>query len=536
MDNQLPVDLLHWSIAIAPLVLLLIMLVVFRWSGGASGWIAMAIAGLFSLFMFQASFENVAVGFGKGLWEAFSILIVIWTALLLYHVTDQSGSFKVIRHEIRNYSDNSLFLVLGFGWVFASFLQGITGFGAPVAVVAPLLVGIGVKPLKAVVIPLFGHAWGNTFGTLGVAWIAMTNVVDIENQALAAFYSGILLWVPNLLAGIAICWLFAKWKGIKEGWIAVVVISLIQGGGELAMASFYPALSAFIPSIAAVGALFLLGRMKRYSKKSDVDKYTTIFQATHVEEEEKPNISIHKAFMPYYVLAALTVVMLGITPIADFINQFEFGFPFPAVGTGYGFEMKAEEAYSAIAPLSNPAFFLLVSFVFGYFWYKHLGLIGKGKTKNIFIGLKSSTLGATLAITGFLTMAMIMENAGQTEVIAFGVAQFSPPILYVALANIVGIVGSFMTSSNTASNVLFAPLHGAVVHSSSQLSMPIVMAAQTTGGAIGNVISPGNVLLGTSTAGILGKESEVYKSVLSFALIAGVAVAIISVLIHFITG
>lgn len=536
MDNHLPVDLLHWLMAIAPLVLLLIMLVAFRWSGGVSGWIAMAIASLFSFVAFQAPIDNIAVGFGKGLWEAFYILLVIWTALLLYHVTDQSGSFKVIRHEIQSYSENNLFLVLGFGWVFASFLQGVTGFGAPVAIVAPLLVGIGVRPVAAVVIPLIGHAWANTFGTLGVAWIATLNVVDIENQALTAIFSGILLWIPNLVAGFAICWIFAKGKGIKEGWIAVVVISIIHGGGQLALATVNAELSAFLSTIVALGALFLLGKMKRYSQKSDLDAHTNILKGMNEKGEEKPNISIHQAFMPYYVLAVLTIIMLGITPISNFINQFSFGFPFPAVETGYGFTVGAVDAYSAMTPFSHPGFFLLISFVFGYFWYRHLGLMQKGKTRNIFAGLKNSTLGATLAITGFLTMAMIMETAGQTEVIATGIAEVSSPAVYVAMANVIGIIGSFMTSSNTASNVLFSPLHGAVVDSASRLTMPAVIAAQQVGGAIGNAISPANVLLGTSTAGIQGKESEVLKQTLVFAVIAGVIASIVAVLLYFIFG
>ena len=146
---NLPVDFWHWSLAILPMVLLLMMLVVLKWSGGTSGWVAMAVAAVISFFVFKAPVDNIAVGFGKGLWEAFYILLVIWTALFLYHATKEAGAFSVIRHEIQNYSENYLFLILGFGWVFSSFLQGVAGFGAPIAVVAPLLVGIGVKPVQA---------------------------------------------------------------------------------------------------------------------------------------------------------------------------------------------------------------------------------------------------------------------------------------------------------------------------------------------------------------------------------------------------
>ncbi|MBP1970208.1 lactate permease [Virgibacillus natechei] len=534
MDNNLPVDLLHWSLAILPLVLLLLMLVVFKWSGGRSGWIAMAIATLIGFFMYEAPLDNLAVGFGKGLWEAFFILLVVWFALLLYHATDESGSFKVIREKIQDHSQNYLFIVLGFGWVFASFLQGVAGFGVPIAVVAPLLLGIGVKPVAAIIIPLIGHAWANMFGTLGVGWIATVNTVQIDNEALTLILTGILLWIPNIIGGLMICWLFARWKGIKEGFLAVIIISLIHGGGQLAIVAFNPELSTFIPAILAVGALFLLSKRKQYSEKSELEDETDILYDTDSKEEGKPDISLHKAFMPYYVLTGLSVVFLGIQPIQNFLDQFQFGFSFPAVETGYGFEMEAEDPYSPIAPLTHPGFYLLVSFIFAYFWYKYLGLSHKNTAKNIFSGMKENALGASLAITGFLTMTMIMENSGQTNVLALGIADVSPPAVYVALANVMGIIGAFMTSSNTSSNVLFAPLHGSVVNSMESLSMSLVIAAQSTGGAIGNVISPASIVLGTSTTNILGRESEVYKVTLTFVLIAGVLVSGVAVLMHYI--
>src|SRR5690625_2876789 len=341
MDSNLPVDLLHWSLAILPLILLLVMLVGLRWSGGISGWIAMALATIVGFFMFQAPLDNLAVGFGKGLWEAFFILLVVWPALMLYQATSETGAFKVIRKDIQEHSQNQLFLVLGFGFVFASFLQGVAGFGVPIAVVAPLLVGIGVKPVMAIVIPLIGHAWANMFGTLGVGWIATVNAVQIEEQTLTLVYTGILLWIVNIIGGLMVSWLYGKWKAVKEGFLAVVIISVIHGGGQLGILFFDPILSTFIPTILAFGALFGLSKMKRYSESSELDDKTEVLEEKEGEEEDTPNISLHQAFMPYYFLTITTIIMLGIPFIKDFLELFEVGPPFPAAETGYGFEMEA---------------------------------------------------------------------------------------------------------------------------------------------------------------------------------------------------
>lgn len=496
----------------------------------------MGVATLIGYFMFEAPFETLAVGFGKGLWEAFFILLVVWFALLLYHITDEAGAFKVIREEIQNHSGNYLFLVLAFGWVFASFLQGVAGFGVPIAVVAPLLVGLGVKPVPAIVIPLIGHAWANMFGTLGVGWIATVNTVSIEDTTLTLIYTGILLWIPNIIGGLMICWIFAKWKGVKEGFLLVIVISLIHGGGQLAMVAFNAELSSFIPAILALGALFLLSKRKKYKESSVTEEKTNVLEEKEDDKEKKPDISLHQAFMPYYVLSVISIIFLGIPAVQSFFDQFEFGFSFPAVETGYGFEIEAEESYSPIAPLTHPGFYLLVSVIFAYFWYKYLGLHRKDTTKNILSGVKDNALGASIAITGFLTMTMIMENSGQTNVLALGIAEVSPPAVYAGLANVIGIIGAFMTSSNTSSNVLFSPLHGSVVDSMEELSLPLVIAGQSTGGAIGNVIAPANIILGTSTTNAQGKEAEVYKQTLVFTLIAGILVSGLSIVLHFIGG
>ncbi|WP_232725495.1 L-lactate permease [Bacillus sp. FJAT-44742] len=533
--EELPVDLLHWGVAVLPLVLLLIMLVVLKWSGQLAGGVALAVAAASAFLLYEAPLDNVAVGVGQGLWDAFFILLVVWPALLLYQTTKEAGAFTAIREGIQEHSRNYLFLILAFGWVFASFLQGIAGFGAPIAVVAPLLIGLGVKPVTAVVIPLIGHAWANMFGTLAVGWIATINVIELQEQSLTLLYTGILLWIPNIIAGFMICWLFAKWKGVKEGFWVVIIISAIHGGGQVALTQINPTLSNFVPASVALGVLFLMARRDKYKEKTDLEDESDILEESDSDDDEpKADMGLHKAFMPYYVLTGLSILMLGIPFIHDFLDQFEFGPPFPAVETGYGFEQEAEEAYSPIAPLTHPGMYLFISVIFGYFWYKKLGKYDNNAGKDILTGFKDNAVGASLAISAFLTMTQVLENSGQTTVLALGIAEVSPPAVYVALASLIGVIGSFMTSSNTSSNILFSPLHGSVSQTMDELRLSHLIAAQSAGGAIGNSISPANVILGTSTAGLKGKDAEVFKPTLLFSLISVFFVALLSVVFHFV--
>lgn len=128
-----------------------------------------------------------------------------------------------------------------------------------------------------------------------------------------------------------------------------------------------------------------------------------------------------------------------------------------------------------------------------------------------------------------------MSGTGQTTVLALGIASVAPAVVYVALSNVIGVVGAFMTSSNTASNVIFSPLHASVTSSLDALNLPIVIAAQSAGGAIGNAIAPANVILGTSTVGNEEDNSSILKITLVYTVITSVIVSAVSVLIFFVT-
>src|SRR5690554_1060618 len=179
-DPQVPVDFLHWILALLPLIALLVLMVLLRWTAPQAGSMGMFVAAGVALLAFQTPWETLAVASGKGVWDAIFILYVIWPALLLYQVTDRAGGYDALRQGITRFSRNELFIIIALGWVFSSFLQGVAGFGAPIAIVAPLLVAYGVRPVYAVAMPIVAHIWAKMFGTLAAGWLATIQVVDLE--------------------------------------------------------------------------------------------------------------------------------------------------------------------------------------------------------------------------------------------------------------------------------------------------------------------------------------------------------------------
>lgn len=541
-DDQLPIDLFHWVVALLPIVALLVLLVGLRWKAPQAGPIGMFIAAASALLVFATPLQTLAVAAGKGIWDAVFILFVVWPALLLYLVADRAGAFDALRVGIRQFSRNELFLVLAFGWVFASFLQGIAGFGVPIAVVAPLLLGLGVKPVWAVVIPLIGHAWANMFGTLAVGWLATIRVVDLEFQLETAVQTAILLWIPNLLAGLAIAWLFGRTRAVLHAAPMIAIISLLHGGVQIGVMFFDPILSTFVAATAALVALYPLSRWSRYSEPADQIEDRPVMQDDRAEKQDsgEPVMGLGMALLPYAVLTVVTIAVLVPPPVGEVLGEFEIGPSFPAAEAGFGQEVEGEDPYSPFAPLTHPGTFLLLSAAVAFGVYRSRGYYDRWSdrteertgVRSILGGVVDNAIPASVAVASFLVMSKVMDNTGQTTVLALGIEQVTPPIVFAFVSTWIGVLGAFMTSSNTASNILFAPLQQETALAVEALQEPTIIAAQSTGGAIGNAIAPANVVLGTGTAGIVGREGEVLRVTLPWAAIAAILVGLATVLLN----
>ena len=127
-------------------------------------------------------------------------------------------------------------------------------------------------------------------------------------------------------------------------------------------------------------------------------------------------------------------------------------------------------------------------------------------------------------------MSRIMDHSGQVDVLALGISAVAPPTVYAFAANGIGALGAFMTSNNTASNILLSPLQQTVA-AVEELPEATILAAQNSGAAFGNAIAPANAVLGTGTAGIVGREGEVLRKTLPWVGVVAVLVGAATVVL-----
>ena len=541
--SPLPLDLFTWLLSLLPIVVLLVLLVLLRWTAPQAGPMGMFAAAAVALFAFATPWETIAVASAKGVWDALFILYVVWPALLLYHVTDQAGGYDALRQGITRFSRNELFIVVALGWVFSSFLQGIAGFGTPIAIVAPLLVAFGVRPVYAVVIPLIAHLWAKFFGTLGVSWFATLQVVDLADPVGTAFQSGLLLIIPCLLGGFTVVWMYGRWAAIRHAWPLVLIIAALQGGGQAIFTLVDPVLCTFLGAAAALLALYPLSRWKRYAEPPPdiTDRPAMREDRTSDTAEQPAPMGFGMSFLPYVVLSISALAILTVDPLNAALRTFTIGMPFPAVTTGFGFTTDASAPYSPFAPLTHPGTFLLITAVVTWIVYQRKGYYQANAVrqeapgKPVLPSLVESAVPASVPVIAFLAMAQLMAHSGQNEVLALGIATAAPVYVFAFLSNGIGALGAFITSSSTSSNVLFSDLQHTVAQLKG-LPEATIIAAQSAGGSIGNGIAPANVVLGASTAGIAGQEGAILRKTLPWTLMAVVITGIATVVVVMLTG
>ena len=519
-----------WLLAIAPIALIMLLMTVFKKSVVSSALAGLVFVVITGLAVFKGSPALITLEAAKGLWSALLIIYIIWAAILLYQVGEKAAAFTVIRHKMRRLFPNELLLLLAMGWIFESFLQGITGFGVPVAVGAPLLIAIGVDPVYAVVIPLLGQAWGNTYGTLAAAWDALVMATGLSagtpEYISTAVWTAVFLLIWNMIAGFIITAIYGRWEGIKKGLPAVLVIGLIQGGGELLLSRVNTTIACFIPAALSLIVIFLLSKTSLYNKEWKVEnspimrrdmKVASTSSPDSIEAEVDENgMKLSDAFLPYIVLSVVTLTILLVRPVNAILGKLSISLSFPETVTGLGYTNAAIDSFSPWTPLTHAGTFLLISALFGLMYYKRKGWMNNDACKRAFKDSFRMIRNAAMATASMVVMAKIMSGTGQIIILAQGIAGVmgSSCLLFTP---IIGYLGTFVTGSNVNSNVLFgefqymtAGILGA--------DPSVVLASQTAGASVGSAISPGKIILGTSTAGSEGSESQILKLMLKYTL------------------
>jgi lactate permease len=510
---------MSFVLAAIPILLILILMVGLRWGAvqaGMAGYlIALIIAGLF----FGAGPLLLVYSHLRAILLSLDVLLVIWAAFLLFRVADEAGAIQTIARALPHLSTDHDLQAVVIGWIFASFLQSVGGFGVPVAVTAPILISLGFTPMASVLIPSIGHGWIVTFGSLALSFQALVTASGLPGSLLAppsALYLGLI--AP--LIGLMVAHAAGGWKAVRKLWWVATVLGAAMGFMQylIAVNGLWP-IAAFGASLAGLVLVLLLARC---------------FHRVVNTSQQSPGLVWRPLLIALSGYALLVAIILSVQMIPGLkfaLGRVVLHFQFPTLKTMGGLlalppHITPGGSGMEIILFRHTGVVLFYAAVAAFLVYKLAGQYRPGAGKRIITSTIRSVLFPSLSILLMVCMAVIMQNAGMTEALANGLAAGTGSLFPIA-APWIGAVGAFITGSNTNSNVVFTALQMRTAQLLG-ISIPAVLAAQTAGAGLASVLAPAKVVVGTSTAGMAGQEGEVMRRLIGYTLIMVIFISVLA--------
>ena len=523
-----PLTAVTWILAAAPVLVLFVVVLSGKLSTHAAAGLVLLSAIGIGVVGFHADVSVLTVAVRKGTWLGVWILGVVWPALLLYGVASAVGLERIGRVFATLLPERREMLLL-LAWVFPSFLQGVAGFGTPIAVCAPLLVAAGWSPIRAVALPLIGYHWSVTFGSMGSSFYmaALTaHLGPVEQQDFALLASSALA-VHCIVAGVLVLWLDGGVVALREGWRMVAVVGPAMGATLVGVAVTVPAVASLSAGTAGFVAVLVMAALASRRRKVPVMAGAIVDVPAPTQSDSSIGRSL-QALAPYvFLLVTALPVFLVPASRAWVQNHFVLAPNFPATATGYGWANPPITAYTPIALMGHPGFYVALASLLGYLTYRAAGMWpagGSGVARNWARSLPKSSLSIVL----LAALATVMADTGMVSVLARGVAGVTNEG-FPALSPLVGGIGSFMTGSTTTSNALFSGLQRDVA-TLLNIRPATLIAAQTVGGNVGNALAPVVALVGLTTVGAPHELSRVLRRCLPAAVLLFAVAAAITML------
>ena len=506
--------MVRWILASSPLFVLLFAMLRLRWKAKTAGVVAWIVALSVGGTLFGGFPYLLTIASAKGVSLTLFVVLIIWTSAFMYQLVSETGAIPVISRWMATLSSDRLMLGLLVAWCLTGVIQAVAGYGVPVAVCAPLMIAAGFDPIVAAASTLVGHAWAVTFGSMGGSYYTLTLSTKIAPDVLGNWV-GLTFIIPTILTGLAVAHIIEGWAGVKKGFVKIVLVGTAMGSVQWLVARAGSGqVAALLGSLAGVALVAMISPRARKNAAP---------APTSATAKAGKEISLHLALIPYYALLTLTMIS-QIPAVKSFFKPYKFGLNYPAMETAQGYSVGAEKAYAAIGLFSHPAPIITMACLIGLAVYMGRGLIKSDNLRKVAKATVKQSWQTTLGVLTMVMMALVMNDTGMTREMATGVAKVAGA-MFPVVSPFIGVLGCFMTGSNTNANILFGSFQ---IETAKALgvSSTLIAGAQTTGASLGSSIAPAKVLLGSSTSGLTGREDELLKKCLPYCMLIVLALGI----------
>ncbi|MCJ2146881.1 L-lactate permease [Bacillus paralicheniformis] len=535
--------------ALIPILYFFWALAIKRMKGHTAGVTTLLIALALAVFVYGMPAHQAVMSASQG--AVYGLLPIGWiivTSVFLYKLTVKTGQFEIIRSSVLSITDDRRLQALLIAFSFGAFLEGAAGFGAPVAISAALLVGLGFNPLYAAGICLIANTAPVAFGAIGIPIIAVEGPTGIPAMDISKMVGRQL---PFLSVFIPF-YLIIIMSGLKRAW--EVLPAILVSGVSFAVTQYVssnflgpelPDILSAIVSLIALTVFLKFWKPKTTFRFSHEKEMAAAAEAQQLEHQKASYSAgqIFKAWTPFLLLTAMVSIWgipavkqaltghyEGANPLLLFINDiggrltFAPGVPFLhnqiLDGSGKPLEAlyKLDLAGSAGTAILIAA--VLTKFVTGMPW-KEWGAAFTDSLKEL--GKPILTIAS---VVGF---AYVTNSSGMSTTLGMSLAMTGS--MFAFFSPVLGWLGVFITGSDTSANLLFGSLQK-VTAQSVGMEPVLSVAANSSGGVTGKMISPQSIAVACAAVGLAGKESDLLRFTLKHSLFLLFLVCTITFLQH----
>jgi lactate permease len=500
-------------LALLPLLVLLVGLGALKLPTHLAGLAALAVTAALAVSAFgMGALPAAQAGLEGAMLALFPIVWVVVSAVFVYNVAVSTGSMETIKRTLSSISPDRRVqaLILAFG--FGGFLEAVAGFGTAVAIPAGIMAAMGFHPLLAATACLIANTIPVAFGVLGIPVITLAQVTDLSLANLALYTA--LQLIPFIVALPLVLVAFVT-GGVKHirgvGLLCVASGAAFAAGQTLAAAAIGPELAAVVGSLASLAVIVLWTKL-RPVKRPWLFPGETDAESTDTTAKIPLSASL-RAWSPYLIILAI-VLAVKFLPFLGFLNKPPF-----TVSAQFYFGPGGKPQSFALASSGGTALFaaaIASGFIQGATLLQIVKVLGKTLRQ---------LWKTAVTILCVVMLAKLMGYSGMVGALASAVAWLSGPV-YPLIAPLLGALGTFLTGSDTSSNVLFGGLQKNTAISLG-MDPEWLATANASGATAGKMISPQSISIATSSTGLGGSESKILGKTLKYCVVYVVLIGVV---------
>ena len=490
-------------VAAVPILFIFYALIIRKMKGYQSSLFATGIALLIATIVYGMPVKLALLSVAHGaLYGLFPICWLVVMAVFLFNITVKSGQFEIIKQVMASITADRRLQALLIAFSFGSFLEGTAGFGAPVAITAAMLVGLGFNPLYASGICLIANTAPVAFGSIGIPITVASQVSGIPEMPISQMV-GRTLPILSLMLPFYLVTIIAGFRKAREVGPAVLVSGLSFAFFQW-FASNY--LGPALPDvIAGLGSIVCLMGFLRFWKPPTIWRFANEPAPTLNTDAAYTGGQIVRAWSPFMVLT-ITIIAWGLQPVKDVLNATgQVYFEFPGLhNTIQGSDGNLLPKLFKVNYLSAAGTAILLSALIA------IPLVGLTYREGgrVFAATLNQLKFPILTIASVLGFAYIVNDSGITGTLAAVLA--STGFLFPFFAPMLGWLGVFITGSDTSANALFSKLQYATA-TSIGVDPVVTVAANVSGGVVGKMISPQSIAVAAAAGNLVGQESQLFR-------------------------